>query len=571
MARTTTDSAKLTHPVKLAPPRPALPADGPLVVDSASATPRADFALRADEPVRVAVRAPSNASVWVQLPVRALAGAAAEARNSPYARRPLVNAAAGSPPPGISTPGDAGAVPQRREPAPPAAAAAAAADSASRVAAAAALAADSAIPAGQGAANVGALFTTELPAALFVDRPQLVVARGADTVRIPLASNVPAPDPALPRGYALLGGPPDPARDSDRVIVGRPVPGGTYKWFLLPGTVVETTGRSAGATRVRLDQSLEIWVDDADVVPLPAGYAPPRRVAGGARVVPAAGWVDFVLPLAERTPYLLTQDDSSLRLTLYGTSFSPDIIPILANDTLVRQIVWEQVATDRATIELRLAQPAFGYRMLWDAARGAMVLRVRRPPRVDRVRPLAGLTIVVDAGHPPGGATGPTGLLEPVAVLPVAERVRALLEARGAHVVMTRTTADPVALADRPAIARRADADAFVSIHLNAFPDGVNPFANSGTSTLFYNQSSEPLARLVQRALTARLGLRDLGVHYQNLAVARPTWYPAVLCEGAFLMFPEQENAMRDPGYRERYAAGIVEGLERFFVEVGAR
>jgi N-acetylmuramoyl-L-alanine amidase len=208
--------------------------------------------------------------------------------------------------------------------------------------------------------------------------------------------------------------------------------------------------------------------------------------------------------------------------------------------------------------------------MTWDAARGAMVLRLRRPPLVDRARPLSGLTIVVDAGHPPGGATGPTGLREPDAVLPVAERVRAKLEARGATVVMTRTTPDAVALADRPVIARRADAHAFVSVHLNAFPDGVNPYVNSGTSTLFYNQNSEPLARLVQRGLVARLGLRDLGVHYQNLAVARPTWYPAVLCEGAFLMFPEQESAMRDPGYQERYAAGIVEGLERYFAELGA-
>ncbi|MFL5577991.1 MAG: N-acetylmuramoyl-L-alanine amidase, partial [Gemmatimonadaceae bacterium] len=401
--------------------------------------------------------------------------------------------------------------------------------------------------------------------------------RGADTVRLPLAQGALPAAPAVPaapalvapRAFALLGGAPDPARDSDRVVIGRPLPGGTYKWFFLPGTVAEVTGRVGGAARVRLDQSLEVWVDSADAVPLPAGFVPARRVVGGARVVPAAEWVDFVVPTGERAPYLVTQEGASLVLTLYGTTFSPDIVPILANDTLVRQIVWEQEATDRARVELRLARPAYGYQVLWDAARGAMVLRVRRPPVVNRARPLAGLTIVVDAGHPPGGAAGPTGLVEPVAVLPVAERVKALLEARGAKVVMTRTTAAPVALGARPVIARRANANAFVSIHLNAFPDGVDPFRNAGTSTLFYNQHSEPLARLVQRALAARLGLRDLGVHYQNLAVARPTWYPAVLCEGAFLMFPEQENAMRDPGYRQRYADGIVEGLEKYFAELG--
>jgi N-acetylmuramoyl-L-alanine amidase len=184
---------------------------------------------------------------------------------------------------------------------------------------------------------------------------------------------------------------------------------------------------------------------------------------------------------------------------------------------------------------------------------------------VDPARPLAGLTIAVDAGHPPGGATGPTGLWEPVAVLPVAERVRDLLQQRGATVVMTRTTADAVGLAARPALARRAGAHAFVSVHLNALPDGVNPFTANGTSTLFFHQHSEPLARAVQAQLVRRLGLRDLGIHYQNLAIARPPWMPAVLAEGLFLMLPEQEAAMRSPAGRERYARGIVDGVEAYF------
>jgi N-acetylmuramoyl-L-alanine amidase len=146
----------------------------------------------------------------------------------------------------------------------------------------------------------------------------------------------------------------------------------------------------------------------------------------------------------------------------------------------VRQVVWEQEATDRVRVTLRLSEEPFGYLAFWDPARGAFVLRVRRTPAVDRARPLRGLTIVVDAGHPPGGATGPTGLWEPVAVLPVAERVRDLLRERGATVVMTRTTAEPVPLGDRGVLARRANGHAFVSVHLNAFPDGVNPFANAG-------------------------------------------------------------------------------------------
>jgi len=130
---------------------------------------------------------------------------------------------------------------------------------------------------------------------------------------------------------------------------------------------------------------------------------------------------------------------------------------------------------------------------------------------------------------------------------------------------MTRTTAAPVALGDRPIMARRADAQALVSIHLNALPDGVDPFVSHGTGTYFFHPQSEPLARDLETSLVKRLGLPELGIHYDNLALARPTWMPAVLCEGAFIMMPEQEAALRTPQFQLAYARGIADGLETYF------
>lgn len=184
---------------------------------------------------------------------------------------------------------------------------------------------------------------------------------------------------------------------------------------------------------------------------------------------------------------------------------------------------------------------------------------------MDRARPLRGLTIAVDPGHPPIGSTGPTGLYEPVPALAVGLRLKTLLEARGATVVMTRSSAAAVALGDRPIIARRANAHALVSIHLNALPDGVNPFGAHGTGSYFFHPQAEPLARALQRGMVARMGLRNLGVYYDNLALARPTWMPAVLCEGAFIIIPEQEAALRTPQFQEAYALGVAEGLEAYF------
>ena len=56
-----------------------------------------------------------------------------------------------------------------------------------------------------------------------------------------------------------------------------------------------------------------------------------------------------------------------------------------------------------------------------------------------------------------------------------------------------------------------------------------------------------------------------------NLAVVRPTWFPAVLCEGAFVILPDQEAALRTSDFQARYAMGILEGLEEYFRDLGTR
>lgn len=364
--------------------------------------------------------------------------------------------------------------------------------------------------------------------------------------------------------FVALGGVPDsvPA-DTDRVIVGRPIPGGTYKWFLLPGTVLRETGRSGEFVKVRLDAALDIWVAAEDAVTLPPGSSERARVVGNARVVPGADYIDLVLPIGSRPAYAVEQSGSDVVLTLYGTKATTDIINYRANDPMVRTVEWMQEASDRSRYTVHLRQRPFGYLVLWQ--NGNFVLRLRRIPVIDSRRPLSGLTIAVDPGHPPIGATGPTGLWEPQATLWVGERLAAMLRERGATVLMTRTTMDPVALGDRPTMARRANAHLLVSVHLNALPDGINPFRAQGTGTYFFRAPAEPLARAVQRGLVAQLKLPDHGVFYENFALARPTWMPSILCEGAFLMMPDQEAGLRTPQFQDAYARGIANGIEEYF------
>jgi N-acetylmuramoyl-L-alanine amidase len=315
--------------------------------------------------------------------------------------------------------------------------------------------------------------------------------------------------------------------------------------------------------RVKLDSALDVWVDEVLVRQLPPGIARPRRVAGNPRVVPGEDWVDLIIPVGERPAYYVEPRDRSLELTLYGTQGNSEHLRYFANDTTIRVIHWEQVSSDRVRYSIHLSQAPFGHLAFWD--RGAFVLRVRKQPRIRRIAPLEGLRIVVDAGHPPAGATGVTGLYEAVPALAIAQHLKTMLETRGATVIMTRTTDEPLALGDRPIIARRANAHAFVSIHLNAFGDGVNPFVSHGTGTYFYHIHSEPLARAIQKGMVHRMGLPDLGRYHESFAVARNPYMPSVLTEGAFLMFPDQENALRTVEFQRAYARGILDGLEEYF------
>jgi N-acetylmuramoyl-L-alanine amidase len=415
----------------------------------------------------------------------------------------------------------------------------------------------------------GVAWSAEVNARDLAHAGTIVAKRGSDSVSVQTGA-VTQID-ATPRRYvSLLNSDADATSDTDQVTILRPSPGGTYKWLLFPRTVLELTGMRGASYRVRLDSQLEAWVDTSAAQIMNAATNAPRRTAANARVVASDQFTDLRIPVTEKPAYQVETHGDELILTLYGTVSNIDIVNFSTSDSTVRDVTWEQAASDRVRVTVHLRQRAFGWLALWD--RGNFVLRVRHTPNVDATRPLAGLVIAVDPGHPPIGTTGPTGFYEGDAVLAVAQQLRAILESRGATVIMTRTTHAAVALGARPIIARRADADAFVSVHLNAYPDGVNPYrARNGTNTYFFFDIAEPLARAVQRGLVRQIGLPDMGINYDNLAVARQTWMPSILCEGAFLIVPEQEAALRDEGFQKRYAMGIAEGLEEYFKSLATK
>ena len=371
--------------------------------------------------------------------------------------------------------------------------------------------------------------------------------------------------PLSPPRFATLVGPAAYASDSERVVTGYALTGGIQRWFLLPNTVVKVTGTKGSDAYVRLDTTRTIRIAQSELKMLDSVAAPPPATVASAFTTDRTDeWTDIVIPINARPAFLVEEGPGTVTLTLYNTE-GPEKNQMLIKppDTTYLKSISSFSSGPQVQYILELAQPFFGYQPLWEE--GKFTFRVRKPPVIDPAEPLKGLTITVDPGHPPIGATGPTGLWEPEATLPVGLKLRDLLQAKGVNVVITRTTMDPVDLNLRATLARRANAHAFVSIHLNAVPDGINPLRVQGTATYHYYLHSAPLAFAVQKASVPRLGLPDNGVKRENFAVVRGTWMPSILVEGAFIIVPDQEAAMRTPEYQERYAQGIVDGLEAYF------
>ena len=353
---------------------------------------------------------------------------------------------------------------------------------------------------------------------------------------------------------------------SDSLTVGKAVPYGTYNWFFPLGTTSVATARWGSQTRLQLSRGAVAWVNTADVVPLPPATPPPGGIVGSVRLVAGARSLVLRVPLPAHVPFRVEEEEKSLTLRLYGVASDVNWMQHGGTDPYVTRMSYAQPAADEVTLTLSLAGRVWGYRTRWSGR--DLLLEIRRPPVIDPRRPLAGRTIVLDPGHPPVGAKGPSGLWEPVATLAVAQQAKRLLEQAGATVLLTRIDSNPVELFPRTRFAEEHDADVLVSIHANALPDGVNPFTNNGTSVYYFHPRSAALARALDRALVAELGVHDLGMGRGDYALVRDPWMPSALTEGLFMMIPEQEAMLASPEGQLRYARGVARGIEEFLREM---
>lgn len=181
-------------------------------------------------------------------------------------------------------------------------------------------------------------------------------------------------------------------------------------------------------------------------------------------------------------------------------------------------------------------------------------------------------TVVIDPGHggtarvggsSPNNVTGPNGLLEKDLTLELGQRVATGLGTR-ASVVLTRQTDVNRSLADRAQVARDAQADVFLSIHLNGYSDPSVDGSEAWVAT-HSGASSHALAQSVLDRVVAVVGAPNRGVKAQDFGVLLPDRVgpatAASLVELAFLTNPSEAQRLTGDGYRQSLAQAIAEGI----------
>jgi N-acetylmuramoyl-L-alanine amidase len=376
------------------------------------------------------------------------------------------------------------------------------------------------------------------------------------------------------------------------------------------GVVLKTIRREplAGAVRVTLELEGEANFHDEDVADQPRVFidlqntrpddtlkdmtqAFPDDLVRQIRVGPQVGTrTRVVLDLSARAPHTSYALYNPYRVVI---DFARS--PISTKDTRVASAIAKNTKVPAA--DSKSMAEAKGVKPPTVNGRGGFSL--------SRQLGLGVARIVIDPGHggyDPGAMTD--GVSEADVVLDVATRLeRLLVNQPGAEVVLTRRTNVYVPLEERTAMANRAGADLFLSIHANASEDD----RARGIETYFLNFAPNPAAEaiaarenaasartmrqlpdivkaialnnkidesrdfasLVQSSMMERLkrgnkSVKDLGVKQAPFMVLIGATMPSILAEISFLTNPQEAALLRGTAYRQQIAEALFTGIMRY-------
>ena len=350
----------------------------------------------------------------------------------------------------------------------------------------------------------------------------------------------------------------------------------------------------------------------------------------GVRIWPAPDHTRLVLDTAgavEHNVFSLS-DPSRLVIDLKNVSLKTDFSKVDLEGSPIRRIRSARRNGSDLRVVLDLASDIkprsfalepnqqYGHRLVVDLIdeKGSRIERATSPTVTQDSAGKRDIIVVIDAGHggEDPGAISPRGTREKDVVLRMAKTLADLVNKQpGFTAKLTRTGDYYIGLRNRTILARKYNADLFVSVHADAFrtpqPSGASVFALSqrgatsetarwlaqsenssdligGAGGLSLEGRDEMLAGvLLDLSMTAsinaslgvgssvlgRLGnvakLHKPGVEQAAFVVLKSPDIPSILVEAGFISNPKEEKNLASQWYRDKLASAIMDGIHEYF------
>ncbi len=256
-------------------------------------------------------------------------------------------------------------------------------------------------------------------------------------------------------------------------------------------------------------------------------------------------------------------------LTIYSTAES-DANPVMEQNPLFSDAALIKSAAEhtlRYAFTLRNPFNFYGFSVCY--RQDEITISFRNPEVLPNTSlPLAGKTIVLDAGH---GGSDPGALapgseineksLNLAIVLAAAENLRAL----GAEVLLTREEDVAVTIPERLTMLLQTKPDFCLSIHQNSMPYSSDIRTTGGLLGLYYADAGRLLAETVSASTADTLWRLCRPTTKQRLAMVRNPEFPAALIEIGFITSVEEYERCCTAYGQKQAAQGITDGILAYY------
>ena len=338
--------------------------------------------------------------------------------------------------------------------------------------------------------------------------------------------------------------------------------GGSKMGFLDKDITVKAVSQKEDLYKIQLSQNRFAYINKEY---LKETSDTTEQINTGSWSISNTGKTDCIsISLPKRVPYSSwTQlDPTTICIELYGATNNSNWITQRGELGMIEYVDYRHDESDVLKVVIKLKNKhSWGYSISYQG--NSLKINIKHTPSLS----LKDLTIGLDAGHGGNhpGAIGATGLTEKEVNLDMILRLKSLLEAKGAKVVLSRDKDTGPTMAERKKIFNEANIDLMISIHNNS---GGSPLNTMGTSTFYKYISNRELASCMLDRLL-ELGLKNFGLTGNfNFSLNAPTEYPNVLLEVLFMSSLPEEEKLADPDFRQQVAEKALLGLEDYLNSV---